>query len=91
MFLTMFCRKKRSLIGMKSLPRNDRQPPEYGSESGPESDNEPIYFTPNQQRIIRAGAAPTEWLRKYSGGLTPATGVEIQSRLGVMLRGGFAM
>ena len=52
MFLTMFCRKKRSLIGMKS-PRP--QPSEYACESGPESDDEPVYFTPNQQRIIRAG------------------------------------
>ena len=32
-----------------------RQPSEYVCESGPESDDEPIYFTPNQQRIIRAG------------------------------------
>jgi hypothetical protein len=80
MFLTMFCRKKRSLIGMKSLPRNDRQPPEYGSESGPISNDELIYFTPNEQRIIRAGEcaqAEQRRLEKQLGlldGRTPRPG-----------------
>jgi hypothetical protein len=37
--------------------RNDTVSQESAAraETGPISDDEPIYFTPNQQRIIRAG------------------------------------